>query len=119
MHRLLLLDRDLLVTWTLLVIFGLVVLYSAGQTDVVSTASRAWERQAVWLVVGVVAAVFTFRFSTRILEWATPLLYGAAIVLLVLTLIFGTGAGTAASTKSWLTLGGFVLANRQSSPSSP
>ena len=33
----------------------------------------------------------------------------ATIALLVITLLFGTGAGTAASVKGWLTLGGVRL----------
>src|SRR5687768_18447629 len=33
-------------------------------------------------------------------------LYVLSIVLLALTLVIGTGAGTAASTKSWLAIGG-------------
>src|SRR5437667_6891855 len=40
------------------------------------------------------------------LEWATPFVYGMALFLLVLTLFIGTGAGTAAGSKSWLAIGG-------------
>ena len=47
------LDRSLLTVVAGLVLFGLVVLYSAGQTDVPNFAARgAWERQLVWLGIG-------------------------------------------------------------------
>jgi rod shape determining protein RodA len=90
----------------LLVAMGLAVLYSAGQTDVPTAATRLWERQLVFLAVGVTAGVVVFRISPRILEWATPVLYGAGVGLLVLTLLVGAGAGTAAGSRSWLAVGG-------------
>jgi rod shape determining protein RodA len=46
------------------------------------------------------------RFSPRLLEWVTPYFYAASVFLLFLTLLIGTGAGTAASSKSWLAIGG-------------
>jgi rod shape determining protein RodA len=50
--------------------------------------------------------VFIFRVSHRILEWMTPFLYVTAVVLLLATLVVGTGAGTAAGSKSWLAIAG-------------
>jgi rod shape determining protein RodA len=50
-----------------------------------------------------------FRFNIRLLEWAAPWLYALGLVLLVLTLLVGTGAGSAASSKSWLAIGGIRL----------
>ncbi|OGU01368.1 MAG: hypothetical protein A2W29_10995, partial [Gemmatimonadetes bacterium RBG_16_66_8] len=47
-----------------------------------------------------------FRVSPRLLEWVAPFVYGVSIVSLLLTLVVGTGAGTAAGTKSWLAIGG-------------
>ena len=86
--------------------YGLATLYSAGQTDVPTFVATIWQRQVVWLGLGLVIAWITFRTSPRMLEWATPWVYAVAVFLLVLTLIFGTGAGTAAGSKSWLALGG-------------
>ena len=104
--RTLRLDRPLILTTVLLLVFGLLVLYSAGQTDVPSVASGAWKRQLAWGLIGLGAAAATFRVSFRVLEWSSPALYALAIVLLVLVLLIGTGAGTAAGSKSWLTIGG-------------
>ncbi len=91
---------------TLLVVYGLLMLYSAGQTDVPTIVATIWERQLAWLALGIVCAVLMFRVSPRLLEWATPYVYGVAVVILLLTLVFGTGAGTAASSKSWITIAG-------------
>jgi len=89
-----------------LFVLGLTALYSAGQTDVATAVVDVWKRQAVWLGLGLVAGALVFRISPRLLEWGTPFFYGGAIVLLLITLLVGVGAGTAAGTKSWLSIGG-------------
>lgn len=90
----------------LLALYGLATLYSAGQTDVPTFVETIWRRQLVWLGVGLVVAVLTFRTSPRMLEWATPFVYAIAVFLLLITLLIGTGAGTAAGSKSWLAIAG-------------
>ena len=99
-------DRMLLLFTGLLLLYGLMVLYSAGQTDTPTNAGGAWTRQLVWVGAASVAGFLAFQTSPRILEWIAPGVYLAALGLLVLTLIIGTGAGTAAGTSSWLTIGG-------------
>jgi rod shape determining protein RodA len=42
----------------------------------------------------------------RLIRWLTWPAYWFSVALLALTLIIGTGAGTAAGTKSWLAIGG-------------
>jgi rod shape determining protein RodA len=84
-------------------------IYSAGQTDVFTIAHFMWERQLVWLALGVITAITVFRISPRLLEWAAPLAYGVSLFLLVLVLIVGKGAGTAASSKSWIMIGGHPI----------
>ena len=104
------LDRSLLGAVGALFLFGLVVLYSAGQTDVPSfAAAGAWERQLVWLGGGAVVAAIAFRFSPRLLEWASLPVYGMALLLLLLTLVVGRGAGTAARSTSWIYIGGHAI----------
>jgi rod shape determining protein RodA len=100
------LDRPLLGATFALAIFGLAAVYSAGQTDVTTPVGTIWQRQALWFAIGIVAASAVARVSPRLLEWASPYVYGACVVLLVLTLVTGTGGGTAASSKSWLAIGG-------------
>ena len=100
------LDKALVVSVAALALFGLATLYSAGQTDVPTFVATIWQRQVVWLGLSFVVAVLTFRTSPRMLEWLTPFAYGISVFLLVLLLFIGTGAGTAAGTKSWLAIGG-------------
>jgi rod shape determining protein RodA len=103
------LDRPLVLITLALVAYGLLVLYSAGQTDIPTPAAHAWQRQLVWFVAGLVCAVVAMRFSPRVLEWVAPACYAAGLLILVVTLAVGTGAGTAASSKSWLAIGGVRL----------
>src|SRR5258706_15112949 len=98
-------DRRLALIVLLLCLFGLAALYSAGQTDIPSEAAGVWRRQLFWLGLGLVAAWIVSHVSFRLLEWMAPALYGVSIFLLVIVLIFGTGAGTAASSHSWLRIG--------------
>ncbi len=100
------LDKTLLVAVLGLALYGLATLYSAGQTDVPTFVATIWQRQLVWLALGLLIAWLTFRTSPRMLEWATPIVYAIALFLLLLTLFIGTGAGTAAGSKSWIAIGG-------------
>ena len=102
----LLVDRRLAASTALLCCYGVLVLYSAGQTDVPSAAEHIWVRQLAWLGLGLVAAVLVQRVSPLLLEWSAPALYAAGLAILLLTLAIGTGAGTAAGTKSWIAVGG-------------
>ena len=89
------LDRPLVLTLLALAAYGLAMVYSAGQTDLPTAADRAWVRQLVWMVLAIAMGAVAFRLSFRILEWAAPVLYGLGLALLALTLVVGTGAGTA------------------------
>jgi rod shape determining protein RodA len=102
-------DRPLAGVALVLAAYGLATLYSAGQTDVPTLVTGIWHKQVIWLAVGVVAAVLMFRVSPRLLEWATPYAYALAGVILLFTLAAGTGAGTAAGSKSWITIWGVRL----------
>jgi rod shape determining protein RodA len=99
-------DKMLLLFTGLLLLYGLLVLYSAGQTDTPTNAAGAWTRQLVWVGAASVAGFLAFQTSPRILEWIAPGVYAGALGLLALTLVIGTGAGTAAGTTSWITVAG-------------
>jgi rod shape determining protein RodA len=109
LSRLRQLDRALLAAVAALAAFGLATLYSAGQTEVPTFVATIWHRQLVWLTLGAVIVFLMFRTSPRMLEWATPFVYAVAVFFLAVTLLFGTGAGTAAGTKSWIAIGGLRL----------
>ena len=107
-------DRALLLIVVLLTAFGLLMLYSTGQTDLVGRMRGSWlaqpqwlwVKQSIYLLVGIGLAAAIYRISFRILEWATPWLYGLSLALLAVTLVFGHGAGAAKSEKSWIGFGG-------------
>jgi rod shape determining protein RodA len=102
-------DRPLAAVVLALAAYGLATLYSAGQTDVPTFVATIWHKQLIWLGVGLVAAVVMFRTSPRLLEWATPYAFGISVLVLLFTLFLGTGAGTAASERSWIAIGGLRL----------
>jgi rod shape determining protein RodA len=103
------LDRRLLWVSLGLMVFGLLTLYSAGQTDVPTHAAGVWYRQFFWFIIGVVVGWVVFHVSLRLLEWLAPALYAFSITLLGIVLVVGTGAGTAQSSHSWLSVGGHQI----------
>lgn len=102
-------DLPLLMTALALSLFGVSMVYSAGQTDVPTVAGSAWRSQLVWIGLALAGAYVASRASLRLVEWLAWPAYAFSIALLLVTLAFGTGAGTAASVKGWLTIGGVRL----------
>lgn len=100
-------DFPLLLVALLLTAFGISMVFSAGQTEVPSgTIQYLWQRQLGWFVVSLAIAAVVMRGSVRLFEWSAWPLYVASCLLLLLVLFVGTGAGTAASVKGWLSIGG-------------
>jgi len=89
--------------------FGIAMVYSAGQTDVPTFVAGLWRVQLVWALLGLGVAYAISRTSVRLLEWGSLPVYLASTCMLLLLVFIGTGAGTAASTKSWLAIGGVRL----------
>ncbi|MCC6927536.1 MAG: rod shape-determining protein RodA [Gemmatimonadaceae bacterium] len=103
-------DYPLVIIALFLSAYGIGIVYSAGQTDVIQPAvAAAYKRQLGWFAVALVSAWVLSRASVRLIEWVSWPAYIVACVLLVVTLVFGSGAGTAASMKGWLTIGGVRL----------
>src|SRR5215210_402507 len=98
-------DVRLLFAAGMLSLFGVAMVYSAGQTDTPTAVANAYKSQALWLLIGLGFAYAVGHSSVRFIEWMTTPLYLFSIFLLGLTLVVGKGAGTAASTKSWLAIG--------------
>ncbi|MFP5355532.1 MAG: rod shape-determining protein RodA, partial [Gemmatimonadota bacterium] len=100
-------DYPLVVIALLLSAYGIAIVYSAGQTDIpVPSVANAYKRQLGWFAVALAGAWVMSRASVRLLEWISWPAYLLGITLLLVTLAFGSGAGTAASMKGWLTIGG-------------
>jgi rod shape determining protein RodA len=72
-------------------------------------AAGVWHRQFVWFGVGIIACGVIYNISLRVLEWLAPALYAFSILLLGIVLVVGTGAGTAESSHSWLSIGGHQI----------
>jgi rod shape determining protein RodA len=102
-------DWPLVLTALALSVFGMLMVYSAGQTELPSYVTRVWKQQLVWFFISLFGAWAISHASIRMLEWLSWPLYAFSLLLLIVTLFAGTGAGTAASTKSWLTVGGVRL----------
>jgi len=98
-------DYPLVITALLLSLYGVAMVYSAGQTDTPTAVAHAYRSQALWLLFGLLSAYGISRSSVRFVEWVTLPAYILSTVLLAATLVVGNGAGTAASTKSWLAIG--------------
>ena len=90
-------------------LFGIAMVYSSGQTDFPDFVERIWKTQIVWFGLGLGVAFAISRTSVRLAEWAALPMYLGSIILLLALFVIGTGAGTAASTKSWLAIGGIRL----------
>lgn len=100
------LDAPLVAGVLALTLFGVAMIFSAGQTNTPDpVVVGAWVRQARWFMLGLVAFTVVSRFKLDFLEGVAPYAYGVGLALLAATLIVGTGAGTAAGTKSWIVLG--------------
>ena len=91
-------------------IFGLAIVFSAGQTDFRSPATGAWKAQLIWAFVGIGGAFAVSRASVRLIEWMTVPAYAFTLLLLLALLVgLGSGAGSAQSTSGWLTIAGHRL----------
>jgi len=89
-----------------LALFGIAMIYSAGVLDVPDrTVTGAWRQQLIWFMLALMIVPFILRVPIGWLEWAAQPAYALALLLLVATLFFGGGAGTAESSKSWLVVG--------------
>ena len=103
-------DLPLVIVASALTIYGLAVVFSAGQTDVKTVAQGAYRLQAIWTCIGILGAFAVSRASVRLIEWMTLPAYSLTILLLVALLAgFGSGAGTATNTSGWLTIAGHRL----------
>jgi rod shape determining protein RodA len=102
-------DWSLVIVALLLSIYGISIVYSAGQTDIVTGVAKLWRSQVVWFLISLCAAYGMTRCSVRMLDWVTWPAYYVTVAMLVLLLFIGKGAGTAASSKSWLAIGGFRI----------
>ncbi len=102
-------DWMLVAAALLLSMYGVAIVYSAGQTDIPTFVTRIWRQQVLWFGLGLVGAFAVSRASIRLLEWVAIPLYVGTLLVLSYLLFFGGGSGTAEGTKSWIVIGGMKL----------
>ena len=82
------------------------MIYSAGAVHIPNPVTdSAWLRQSLWFGLALVAFTVLVRVPLRWIEWVAIPAYVISIVLLGITLIIGTGVGTAVGVRSWIDLG--------------
>jgi rod shape determining protein RodA len=100
-------EPGLVLTVLVLSVFGVAMIYSAGVLNVPSPVTQdIWQRQLTFLVLALIAFSVLSFVPSRWFEWAALPAYVFGVILLLATLVIGTGAGTAAGIKSFITLAG-------------
>jgi rod shape determining protein RodA len=101
-------DSGLVTAILLLSLFGIAMIYSAGVLNIPSPVTQGvWLRQARWLVLALIAFTVIARIPLRWIEWAAVPAFVMSLIVLAATLVVGTGSGTAAGVKSWISIAGF------------
>ena len=99
-------DPALFLAVLLMTAFGVAMVYSAGVLNIPSPVTEgAWIRQAQWAAMALVAFTIIRLIGPRWIEWVAVPAYVVSVLLLVMTLLVGTGSGTAAAVTSFLDLG--------------
>jgi rod shape determining protein RodA len=103
-------DPVLFLTVFALSLFGIAMIYSAGQLEVPNPITeRAWRMQAIWLGISLMVLFVVLHVPIRWIEWFAIPAYVVGLIALGVTLVIGTGGGTAASMKGWIRVGGFAV----------
>ncbi|RME58070.1 MAG: rod shape-determining protein RodA [Caldilineae bacterium] len=97
-------DIPLLVAVLTLCGVGVAMVYSATITTV--DLSDYWQRQLIFIVVGVVVLLFVALFDYRHLELLAQPAYAALLVSLLLVYLFGTVQG---GSRRWISVGGTLV----------
>ena len=109
MSRRIVVDYPLLIIALLLSLYGISIVYSAGQTDQPTYVAVLYKTQALWLLIGMAGAYWISTTSVRFIEWVTWPSYLFTLALLASLLVLGTGTGANGHMRSWLAIGGHRL----------
>ncbi len=101
-------DPPLVFAIVAMTLFGVAMIYSAGVVHIPNAVTQnAWIKQAVWFGVALLAFTVLLRVPMRWIQWVAVPSYVVGVLLLAVTLVIGTGSGTAAGVKSFIRFGSF------------
>ena len=100
--RIKLIDRYFVGVLVLILAFGLLIMTSAS-FGITSDPYYYLKKQAFFMVIGIALAVFILYFDYTLLQQYSLYIYGAAILMLIMVLIFGTEVR---GTTGWISIGG-------------
>ncbi|OQY28297.1 MAG: rod shape-determining protein RodA [Candidatus Cloacimonetes bacterium 4572_55] len=90
----------LLISFILLIVGGLVILFSATQAN--SGQYEIFSKQIIWTILGIFSFIAVYSLPSRTIAFFTPILYGTILLTLVGVLIFPASVG---GTHRWLSMG--------------
>lgn len=94
-------EWSILICVLILVVIGLVALYSAS----IDNDLHEFKKQCIWLAVGIILMILMMFWDYDVIARFSPYLYGLSIILLVAVLFTKPVNGA----RSWFNLGGFNL----------
>ncbi|MCG8608531.1 rod shape-determining protein RodA [bacterium] len=98
-------DFGILGAAIVLVIIGLMSIYSATYASAAEIGHHIFKRQIIWVILGALTLSAAAFVPLKIVHKHAYPLYIASIILLLVVLVIGTGAGT----KRWLAFGGLRI----------
>ena len=105
MNRILKYDLISLVTYTLLIIFGIINIYSSSYTDSFTSIfdyTTLVGKQLIFLVISFIAALIIIFTKYKFFDNIAPIVYFLSLILLISLFFFGVERGGA---RSWYILG--------------
>ena len=91
----------------LAIIFGILMIYSAGFDSIENLNKGLYKRQIIWAIIGLIIAGFISNINYRIFGSYAFYIYGFCIFILLITAIFGRPIR--GSSVRWLTFGFFSI----------
>lgn len=99
-------DYFLLGVVLFLTFFGAIMIYDGSMMVAVGEGRTPWyyfERQIIWIIIGLIAAIIFFRLDYHIIAKISPVMLGIAVILLIVVLFVQQGEDV----KRWIPLGDF------------
>lgn len=90
----------------LAIIFGILVIYSAGFDPALGVNKGLFKKQIVWFIIGLIFLVLLSMINYRVLGDYALYIYGFFIFILLVTTIFGRPIR---GSRSWLSFGFFSI----------